>query len=372
VKVQTYIIVVLACALIITLVLWNNERKEAERYHSFIETNYQKSLIELTQEYSRLVNLTEALKKYNYRDELMETAIDNQLANLSRISSDLAVTTAVMKTETSLSEKLRMYSLHSLENVLKHSLGKKEDIDKVNQILASRLEELKELVYLDSNIFMKEENQLRIKEILEEIEAEISSKTAGAEMCEIIVEADPEGSGRVTGTGTYGKGQKVTVEAEPEEGFVFAGWKEGAFIRGFNKKFQFEVSGDIKLVAVFDDLEKAQFETTLPGTLGDREEAVPQLSPDHMHLLGLQNGTLTLNKFPENNLISIFPVEEKHRVRGFKWAPQGDAFAYHTDYEEPGGGGGVYIAKLDGATEKVAALEQPDLVSRQILWSPCG
>lgn len=202
--------------------------------------------------------------------------------------------------------------------------------------------------------------------------SEISSKAAGAELYKIIVEPDPEGGGRVTGSGTYSKGQNVTVEAEPEEGFVFAGWQDDRrIVRSFSRKFEFEVSEDLKLSAVFDHLEKAQFEATLPGTFGN-SEAVPQLSPDHTHLLGLQNGMLTLNGFPESNLINTFPAEEKHLIRGFKWAPQGDVFAYHTEHEEPGGSGGVYIAKLDGTTEKIAALDWPELCSRQILWSPCG
>lgn len=202
--------------------------------------------------------------------------------------------------------------------------------------------------------------------------SEISSKAAGAELYKIIVEPDPEGGGRVTGSGTYSKGQNVTVEAEPEEGFVFAGWQDDRrIVRSFSRKFEFEVSEDLKLSAVFDRLEKAQFEATLPGTFGN-SEAVPQLSPDHTHLLGLQNGMLTLNGFPESNLINTFPAEEKHLIRGFKWAPQGDVFAYHTEHEEPGGSGGVYIAKLDGTTEKIAALDWPELCSRQILWSPCG
>lgn len=114
-KVQKYIILVLACALIITLVLWNNERKEAGRYRGFVEISYQKSLIDLTLAFSEAGNLTEEIKKDNYRDELMNIAIENQLASLGRISADLSTITAAMKTKTPLSEKLRMHSLHPIE-----------------------------------------------------------------------------------------------------------------------------------------------------------------------------------------------------------------------------------------------------------------
>ncbi len=128
---------------------------------------------------------------------------------------------------------------------------------------------------------------------------------------------------------------------------------------------------DGKVYALREEME-ALFEALLPGTLGDRERAVPQLSPDHRHLLGLQNGMLTLTRFPGNGFIRTFPAEEKHLVRGFIWSPRNDAFAYHTEHEEPGGSGGVYLVKLDGSTQKVAALEPPDMGPRQMLWSPCG
>lgn len=189
----------------------------------------------------------------------------------------------------------------------------------------------------------------------------------------VIVEADPEGKARVSGSGTYSKGQKVVVEAEPEEGFVFAGWVDGrGNVRSFRKKFEFEVSEDTTLVAVLEHVENTQFEGFLPGILVNEERAVPQLSPDHRYLLGMQDGVLTLTRFPGNDVVRTFPAEEKHLVRGFKWAPWGDAFAYHTECEEPGGSGGVYLTKLDGSTEKVASVEPPDLGPRQMLWSPCG
>ena len=101
-------------------------------------------------------------------------------------------------------------------------------------------------------------------------------------------------------------------------------------------------------------------------------EIVPQLSPDHRHLLSLHKDLWNLARFPENDLACTYPVEEKHLVSGFAWAPRSDAFAYHTEHEASGGSGGVYLAKVDGSSERVADLEPPKLGSRQMLWSPCG
>lgn len=103
-----------------------------------------------------------------------------------------------------------------------------------------------------------------------------------------------------------------------------------------------------------------------------RAGAPPQLSPDHKHLLGLQNGTFTLTRFPGGDLIRTFPTERKHVVRGFQWAPQSDAFAYHTEHKEPGRSGGVFLVSLDGSKKELAALEPPNVGTRQMLFSPSG
>ena len=106
-------------------------------------------------------------------------------------------------------------------------------------------------------------------------------------VCEIIVEVDPEDGGRVTGSGTYMEGQKVMVEVEPGEGFVFAGWHDDrGIIRSFSRKFEFEAGEDMMLSAVFDDSENAVFDSVLPDSWKS-ESVVPLLSPEHTHLLGL-------------------------------------------------------------------------------------
>ncbi|MGE5579280.1 MAG: hypothetical protein ACM3WU_04465 [Bacillota bacterium] len=113
-------------------------------------------------------------------------------------------------------------------------------------------------------------------------------------------------------------------------------------------------------------------ESELPGSDDLADKAVPQLSPDRKHLLRLWNSGFALTEFPTGKPEHTFPVEGNHRVIDFGWAPGGDAFAYHTEHSEPGGSGGVYIARVDGSTEKLATLEPPKLGPRQMVWSPCG
>jgi hypothetical protein len=99
---------------------------------------------------------------------------------------------------------------------------------------------------------------------------------------------------------------------------------------------------------------------------------LPQLSPDHGYLLGLVDGELTLAEFPAGEVNRTFRAESKHKVVGIAWSPSGDVFAYHTEHSEPEGRGGIYLAHLNGSTEKISDLEPPDLGPREILWSPSG
>ena len=66
---------------------------------------------------------------------------------------------------TPLSEILQKYYLYQFERDLKTSLLDEGNVNEVGQILKSDLEELKDLVFLDHEDFMKNENQLRVKEI---------------------------------------------------------------------------------------------------------------------------------------------------------------------------------------------------------------
>ena len=58
-----------------------------------------------------------------------------------------------------------------------------------------------------------------------------------------------------TGAGTYKEGDSVTVTAaEPEEGKIFKGWKDGdGNIVSTEKVYTFTVSGEVSLTAVYED-----------------------------------------------------------------------------------------------------------------------
>lgn len=62
---------------------------------------------------------------------------------------------------------------------------------------------------------------------------------------------DPEGSGTVTGSGTYKQGQTVTLTADPGEDYKFAAWTENGKTVSESAEYTFTVTGNRELVAVF-------------------------------------------------------------------------------------------------------------------------
>ena len=67
----------------------------------------------------------------------------------------------------------------------------------------------------------------------------------------IIVNADPAGSGTFTGTGTYNYGDHVLLTAYPAEGFEFFNWTENDNVISSNRTISFTATGDRTLVAHF-------------------------------------------------------------------------------------------------------------------------
>ena len=67
----------------------------------------------------------------------------------------------------------------------------------------------------------------------------------------IIVNADPAGSGTFTGTGTYNYGDHVLLTAYPAEGFEFFNWTENDNVISSNRTISFTATSDRTLVAHF-------------------------------------------------------------------------------------------------------------------------
>ncbi|MCL2042223.1 MAG: T9SS type A sorting domain-containing protein, partial [Bacteroidales bacterium] len=68
---------------------------------------------------------------------------------------------------------------------------------------------------------------------------------------EIIVLANPEDGGDVTGDGAYDCGEEVTVTATPAEGYIFVHWREADMIVSIDAVYSFVVTASRTLIAEF-------------------------------------------------------------------------------------------------------------------------
>ena len=76
----------------------------------------------------------------------------------------------------------------------------------------------------------------------------------------IVVEADPEIGGQVTGGGTYSENDTITVTATANFGYTFNRWMEnGQTVPGAGPNYTFVVTGDRRLVAEFVELDDNHF-----------------------------------------------------------------------------------------------------------------
>ena len=69
---------------------------------------------------------------------------------------------------------------------------------------------------------------------------------------QVEVVAEPSGGGIVAGGGTYVQGRRVAVAAEAFENYAFVGWTSEGETVSENSIYEFEVTGDVRLVAVFE------------------------------------------------------------------------------------------------------------------------
>ena len=83
---------------------------------------------------------------------------------------------------------------------------------------------------------------------------------------EINVKVEPEQAGQVYGADTYSPGDSVTVEAVPNEGYAFEGWKENGELVSEEKRYEFEAEDNRSLAASFSQQKE---------DLGEVDEGLP-------------------------------------------------------------------------------------------------
>lgn len=79
----------------------------------------------------------------------------------------------------------------------------------------------------------------------------ITAKYAVIPIYTITASIDPDGSGAVSGAGSYREGQTVSVTAAPADGYQFSAWRENGETVSEEESYTFVASGDRTLVAEF-------------------------------------------------------------------------------------------------------------------------
>jgi len=136
---------------------------------------------------------------------------------------------------------------------------------------------------------------------------------------EVEVQADPEDAGEISGKGTYNEGEKVTVEAEPEEGYELLGWKVDGDKVSEDKNYEFEIHDDKQLEAVFEKKHAIETEgieleklSRLPGGLAPKKPFIEASLEENFLLFRIAVGTgpynlVDLQKYKDSDVDAMEP-----------------------------------------------------------------
>lgn len=83
--------------------------------------------------------------------------------------------------------------------------------------------------------------------------------------CVVTVVVSPQGAGTPTGAGRYPKGAAVTVDAGPNQGYRFTGWRgDSGELLSTEQRYTFEVQGDVSLTAEYVQVFSVIIVTNIP------------------------------------------------------------------------------------------------------------
>ncbi|MFN4764033.1 InlB B-repeat-containing protein [Gillisia sp. Q332] len=83
---------------------------------------------------------------------------------------------------------------------------------------------------------------------------------------EITLSATPEAGGMLLGAGSFSNGSTVTVAAIPSEGYTFTSWTVDGTVVSTSSSYQFEMDGNIALVANFEEVVLGNFRINLSSS----------------------------------------------------------------------------------------------------------
>lgn len=113
----------------------------------------------------------------------------------------------------------------------------------------------------------------------------------------VSASVSPNGSGSVSGTGSYEEGSNCTVVATAASGYQFKEWQKNGAQVSTNASYTFAVTEDVALVAVFEEVQSGFANVTLNGSAWDANK--DDLST--LHTEGQYNGNATVASIIQAN-----------------------------------------------------------------------
>lgn len=113
----------------------------------------------------------------------------------------------------------------------------------------------------------------------------------------VSASVNPNGSGTVSGTGSYEEGSNCTVVATAAAGYRFKEWQKNGAQVSTSASYTFAVMEDVALVAVFEEVQSGFANVTLNGSAWDANKE--DLST--LHTEGQYNGNATVASIIQAN-----------------------------------------------------------------------
>ncbi len=135
---------------------------------------------------------------------------------------------------------------------------------------------------------------------------------------DVYLSVDPEESGTVTGSGIYEKDDQAVVKAESKPGYKFFAWVENEEPVSFNSSYEFTVTRERNLVALFEPADPAE---TVQDLFSITITVVPE-----------EGGTVygdSMYEEGEEVIVRAVPAEE-HSFAG--WAENGEIVSESAEY----------------------------------------
>ena len=141
----------------------------------------------------------------------------------------------------------------------------------------------------------------------------------------ISVSIEPEGAGKVAGTGFYREGQTCTLTATANEGYLFVNWTKDGNVVSDSETYSFTVTEDASYVAYFEAIAITQttslaegwnwFSTNVEITLNDLKAALVGALPGTNITIKSKDNSITYNGTQWRGTLKVLDVTRMYMIK---------------------------------------------------------